>query len=135
MIQMGMREENRVQWSTGQSSKERKRLLTLLLRMHSAVEHYALSVGPEVVAVGADLRPPRKVNELQNEEAACQSPAAEQSGNCRRQELVRAEDGKKSHRAQTGISFGEKSPALFLILYSLGQSSPPDSDASPGTGS
>ncbi len=66
MIEMRVREEQRINRPPGQRAEERQRHFPFLLGMHAAIEHDPLPAYSEIITVGADLRPARQVDELQN---------------------------------------------------------------------
>ena len=68
VIEMRVRKNDRVERPIAERAEVRERFFPLLFRVHSAIEDEALPAGFEVITVGADLRAPGQINELQQRE-------------------------------------------------------------------
>ena len=81
MIEMRVGKEKRIDRLTCEIPKQRQGPLALLLGMHSAIEHDPLLARTQIITVGADLRPARQIDKLQNAAALCQPCRRRQSAN------------------------------------------------------
>src|SRR6476619_6792425 len=66
MIEMSVRKQKSIDFLAGEVSEQRQGRFALLLRMHAAIEHDPLLARTQIVTIGADLRPTRQIDELQN---------------------------------------------------------------------
>ena len=64
MIQMRVRNNNRVHLATTHGLEVRQGFIAFLLRMHPAIEDETLLAALEVVAIRADLRAAGEINKL-----------------------------------------------------------------------
>src|SRR6266700_3303580 len=81
VIEVRMRNQNGIDLAIGNRPKVRQSILALLLGMHPAIEDNSLLPRFEIVTVGADLRPTRQVNELQEERQLDRSIPRDQTTN------------------------------------------------------
>ena len=65
VIEVGMRNQNGIDFAIGDRPKVRQSILALLLRVHPAIENDPLPVRTDIITVGADLSPTGQVDELQ----------------------------------------------------------------------
>ena len=71
VIEMRVREEQGIDRTPRQHPEERQRHFALLLRVHAAIQHDPLPACPEIITIGADLRPARQIDEFQNRAPTC----------------------------------------------------------------
>ena len=78
MVEMRVRKQKRIDRLAREVAEERQGRFALLLGVHPAVEHNPLLARTQIITVGADLRPTRQIDELQNRAPLCQPYAREQ---------------------------------------------------------
>jgi len=104
MIEMSVRKQKSIDFLAGEVSEQRQGRFALLLRMHAAIEHDPLLARTQIVTIGADLRPTRQIDELQNRAPLCQPCAREQSANLAASNSIRSNMGAAFERRSLKIS-------------------------------